>query len=377
MRKRSLSPLRICGLIDGLAPGGAQRQFVELMTGLADRGHHVSVIVYHNLLFFRPQLLSKGIAVLVVNSSTRLGRIFAVNAAIRPLQPDVVVSFLDVPNGIAEFCNILSFFRWRVIASERIYNPDESGVRLVLRMLLHRFASHVVSNSYSQRDYLIRKFPRLARKISSIHNCVDLAHFSPVQVEMVSATMEPILLVVVASYIGRKNPIRFADAFARLLAANPGRDIRCNWYGDKFTKSGEPYPFYVKLAEKLVALGISDRFELHQATENIQLAYQNSSALCLPSLAEGCANVICEAMACGLPILASRVGDNAFVAEDGKLGFSFDPESVESIYGALQKFCDLSLPERASFQANSRKAAEVLFGRDQFLDKWEWVIRTS
>lgn len=369
-----MAALKVCGLIDSLGSGGAQRQFVELMTGLAMRGYEVTVVIYHRLTFFLPHLQEAGISVICAESNTKFGRIFSVRSAIAATRPNVVISFLDVPNVLAEIYKLLSRGQHTLIVSERTHNPNERKLRLLMRMVLHCVANEVVSNSYAQRDHLIGKFSFFPTNISTIHNCVDLHRFVAHRPEPLNKTHNHVRFVVVASFSELKNPIRFVEAFARVVANNLTKDIRCDWYGNQYAKPGELHPTYVSLTSRVAELGLQERFRLRPVTNNIEEVYQDASALCLPSLAEGCANAICEAMACGLPILASRVGDNARLINNRNSGFLFDPTSVESIYLAIQAFCDLTPNERRDLGSRSRESAESLFGREEFLDRWDKLI---
>jgi len=49
-------------------------------------------------------------------------------------------------------------------------------------------------------------------------------------------------------------------------------------------------------------------------------------------------NVVCEALACGLPVLASDVGDNGLLVEDNVRGLLFDPRSPRQIADAIKRF---------------------------------------
>jgi glycosyltransferase involved in cell wall biosynthesis len=70
--------------------------------------------------------------------------------------------------------------------------------------------------------------------------------------------------------------------------------------------------------------------------EEIPLWMNACDALCLPSLSEGLPNVALEAMACGLPVIASRVGGVPEVVRDGTNGFLVPPSDPVALADALR-----------------------------------------
>ena len=111
-------------------------------------------------------------------------------------------------------------------------------------------------------------------------------------------------------------------------------------------------------------------FRLHDPVEDVVSLYQQASAFCLPSFYEGTPNVICEAMACGRPILISRVCDNERFSIDGENGFLFDPHSADDIANTIIRFASLPPDGRRQMGIRSRERAETLFSRDRFITQF-------
>jgi glycosyltransferase involved in cell wall biosynthesis len=91
--------------------------------------------------------------------------------------------------------------------------------------------------------------------------------------------------------------------------------------------------------------------------------------LCLPSINEGLSNVIIEAISCGLPVIASKVGGIPEIVTDKKLGVLVTPRSAESlaqgIKFALQEKWDRnaisSYDKIFSWQENALRLFEIIF----------------
>jgi glycosyltransferase involved in cell wall biosynthesis len=97
-------------------------------------------------------------------------------------------------------------------------------------------------------------------------------------------------------------------------------------------------------------------------------------ALIHPSLYEGLPNAVCEALACGIPVLASDVCDHPLLVTDGERGFLFDPESPRSIATAVTKFTKMSMDERRRLSRNAREYAEANLGVDRMVSAYEVLL---
>ena len=117
-------------------------------------------------------------------------------------------------------------------------------------------------------------------------------------------------------------------------------------------------------------LQLEERFYFHDATSQILTVYHQADALCLPSVREGFPNVICEAMACGLPILCSHVGDNPRIVADTSSGWIFDPYTVDSISDALLSFLRTTPEQREEIARKNRNDALKRFSSRTFTEQY-------
>ena len=118
---------------------------------------------------------------------------------------------------------------------------------------------------------------------------------------------------------------------------------------------------------------MDDVFKLNPITQNILDKYQRSSALILPSLYEGFPNVVCEAIACGLPILVSDVCDNSFFV-DYSNGYLFNPNDPLDIANKISSFCQLENEKKYLMSINSRKKAELIFSKERYINSHLKII---
>lgn len=106
--------------------------------------------------------------------------------------------------------------------------------------------------------------------------------------------------------------------------------------------------------------GITEAIELHGHVprERIASFYSEATALVLPSTwSENSPLTAHEAMASGLPILASRIGGLPELVRDGETGWLFEPRDVEGLAARMVSFCSLSTAERSEYSRRARALA--------------------
>ena len=371
--------MRITLLIDSLESGGAQRQICILAVLLKNRGHGIRVLTYHPADFFRPMLDQASIPVECVRCRSKLHRIWAVRKAIRAGKPDVVIAYLNIPSVIAELAS-LPRRDYALIVSERSLDSPENTTapqRLLLHGL-HRFADAVVTNSHAQEAILCKVAPRLSPRVTTIFNCVDLDKFRP-SVTVGRDRLGEIRILCVGRFDSPKNYLRFLEAVEIVQRRHAKINLIINAYGSNFFVDGKPGPqsrYYLNLQDALSQSSVQAKFHLHNPVKDVATLYQEADILCLASLYEGCSNVICEAMACGKPVLASRVGDNPILVEDGVSGFLFDPNSPDEIASAIVRFSKLSPEQRIVMGKIGRQRAEEMLSPKRFAGQYEELIET-
>jgi sugar transferase (PEP-CTERM/EpsH1 system associated) len=186
--------------------------------------------------------------------------------------------------------------------------------------------------------YLVRRVRIAPARITTICNGVDVSRFSPARdkpVGLFPAGWRSASPLVIGS-VGRIQPVKdhaaLVRAFARLVADDPGsRDrLRLAIIGDG--------PLLPKLREIAQASGVADLAWFPGALDNVAEALRLFDVFVQPSLNEGISNTILEAMASGLPIVATRTGGNVEIVEDGHWGRLFEPGDVSALADRLAEY---------------------------------------
>ncbi len=97
-------------------------------------------------------------------------------------------------------------------------------------------------------------------------------------------------------------------------------------------------------------------------------------ALVVPSLVDGRPNVIMEANACGVPVIAAPVGGIPEMIEVGVNGYLFPPTAVEAIIQVLTLWRN-DRQSLVRIKASSRNLAERVFNKNDMLDAYERVLK--
>jgi glycosyltransferase involved in cell wall biosynthesis len=249
-------------------------------------------------------------------------------AAARRFDPDVVYAHFLVPTGlIASFTSRAPLV---VTAHGRdVRNVGEiPGIRFLTRLTLRRAAGAIAVSDYLRRD-LEARVPEARGKTEVIDSGVDLERFR------VSPAPDggPAFLCV-GALTERKNVVRLADAFARL-----GRGT--------LTFVGEG-PLRGHL-EGRAGVEVVPSVE----HDEIPAWIAKASVVCQPSLVEPFGQAVLEAMACGRPVVATKVGGPPeFVPRDA--GVLVDPLDVEGLAWALETAAALPCPNPVGRAAAER-----------------------
>jgi glycosyltransferase involved in cell wall biosynthesis len=203
-------------------------------------------------------------------------------------------------------------------------------------------------------------------RISIVPNFVDAEAFRPaVSGERQQARgrlgVPPDVKLVTS--VGRLTPQKGLD---RLIEA--WQAVAARRPSSRFLVVGDG-PLADNLAARARALPAGDTIMFTGARADVAELLRASDLFVLQSLAEGLPNALLEAMACGLPCVASRIGGNVDLIEDGANGLLADPLKNEEIAGAiLRLMADEELARRMG--AAARETVERCYARERIIPRY-------
>ena len=305
-------------LIRSLGHGGAQRQLVTLAKGLKRLGHQVTVVTFYPGEPFENELIDARIG---VRSLGKRGRWDLARSTVRLLsivrheRPQILHGYLGTANLLTIVPRLLSRplkLIWGVRASDMNLNYYDWLVKLsfLFECTLSAFADLIIANSQSGRDYYIKHgFP--SNKIVVIHNGIDINRFKPDSEERKRVRDEwgiPEGIKLIGN-VARLDPIKdhFTFLNAALLLAQGRRDVRFVCIGDGSTEYREQLLDYANRS------GLEGIVSWVGSRTDMPAVYNALDVVVSSSMSEGFPNVLGEAMACGVPCVATNAGDSALI----------------------------------------------------------------
>ena len=191
--------------------------------------------------------------------------------------------------------------------------------------LLRRLASHIVFVAANNQ----RRFDGVELPASSvIYNGVDLSVFYPAK----QRREGPVNIGFVSNLVDRKRPDWLIRAAGRL--AREGLNIKVLLAGNDFTGGTKAQ----ELQELAKQEGITGRYHYIGPRSDVPDVLRSLDILVLPSERdkEAFPRIVVEAMACGLPVLATAVAGVPEAVVDGETGMLVDPDDFEGFVDALR-----------------------------------------
>jgi D-inositol-3-phosphate glycosyltransferase len=195
----------------------------------------------------------------------------------------------------------------------------EPELRLSEEARIVREADRVIAANDVERAHLVQHYDAVPERLSVIPCGVDTEMFQPmapaVAKDLLELPPEPMLL-----YVGRLQPIKGLETLLEAMKRLP-EDARLLIVGGD---QDEPDNAHAERLRRCVAeLGLTERVRFlgAQPQPRLRLFYAAADATVMPSYYESFGMVALEAMACGSPVVASRVGGLTTTVRDGVTGF--------------------------------------------------------
>ena len=247
---------------------------------------------------------------------------------------------------------------------------DGSSVRRQwVRRAFRPFVSEYVALSPDLKEYLCARIGVPEARVEQIYNGVDTSRFSPShhgRAPIEGCPFQDADLWLVGT-VGRmetvKDQTNLARAFVRALRLRPDarRRMRLVMVGEGTLR---------QQVEAILTEGKARELAwLTGEREDVPALLRGLDCFVLPSLAEGVSNTILEAMACGLPVVATRVGANSELIENGVSGRLVPLRNSEALAQEFVSYFDVPVIGRRHGRAG-RQIVEQRFSLERMVERY-------
>jgi glycosyltransferase involved in cell wall biosynthesis len=330
--------MKIAFLMHSMAVGGTQRQLIVLCRELLRRGHEVTVLLHYTGEPLDAELHEHGVRVIDLKRRGRwdsLGLLMRLIRAVRAEQPDVVYAYLPLPNLLALLLRYLAN-GYAVVCGVRASDMTGARANWLVRMTLQLerqlvlHADLVVVNSQTGARHLCRG--RQYQHVVVIENGIEPErfHYDEGGRRRKRAAWHAAEGTPVVGCVARldlmKDHATLLQAFAALRQLRSDARLIC--------VGTQVQSHFSELRELARRLHLDEAVRWIDYESDLGPLYSAFDALCLSSAyGEGFSNVLAEAMACGVPCVATDVGDANRIVSSAD--FLVPPRAPDALARAL------------------------------------------
>jgi glycosyltransferase involved in cell wall biosynthesis len=240
--------------------------------------------------------------------------------------------------------------------------------RRAAEIMIPRLYSQIVTLTDSMRADVVRECRLASSRVRVIPNGVDVEVFRPMSRRRslrVEFGLPPEGLIV--GNVARLDPVKNHSVLLRALVRLQSTGV-------------EPFLLLVgegserhRLEHEIHEHGLGSRVHLLGHSDRVPELLNCMDIYVQASLYEGFSNTVLEAMACGLPVIATRTGGTVDLMSDGQEGFLFEPADD---HGLASRILELVVPEkRCAMGSKGRERATAIFPLTRMIREYERLYR--
>lgn len=361
--------------ITSMTSGGAERVCCHLANALASKGYDVTVLTFKDRSFDFYSL-SDHVHREVLPGYDRGGSVLTklrrhvtnflfLRRFIRNSAPDIVIPFMDFPAlySLVACLGLRNRPPVAIALRNDMRHQKVPGLWVKGRKLLFPKADHIISQTESLADYLrAEAFPSVP--VTVINNPLG-GHFVGLP-ERAAESFGTRTIVSVARLMPQKGLDLLIKAFARVHSAFPQWKLNIVGEGEQ----------RAELETLINQLNLEGAVMLAGRQQDVSEWYNNADFFVLPSHYEGFPNVLIEAMAHGIPVLATDcLSGPGEIITPGKTGLLCEPGNTESIAQGLQQLIEQS--EQLPQMGRDAQRAVQQYAPEKIIVQWEQLIERT
>lgn len=365
-------PVKVLLITHDLNIGGLQRVVVDIATNLDPARYTVSVCALKEGGAFEQELFNANITVHKLPSTP--GKVdyvsfWKIRRLLKAMAPDIVHTHNSQPFIEGTLAGVLAGIPAMVHTDHGRYFPDKTRY-MWMEWLASHFVSEIISVSEANKASLVKYEHISEKKIRVIPNGIDEKKYR-VHVDRIakrtSLGLEPDAWPVLG-WCGRLSPEKGLTFLIRAL-----RDLSRSYPRLRLLLMGEG-ALRKELEVQAQAEGVASYVRFLGARADVPEVLQVADVFVLPSLREGLPLVLLEAMAAGLPIVATDVGGNRQAVHEGINGLLVPSENPGALAQAIRRIVD-DETLRAQCSCQARQLFEQHFTVGRMVERYDRVYR--
>ncbi len=357
--------IHIVHIIQRLAMGGLENGLLNLVNHLPSERYSHTIISLTDATEFAKGIQSDAVQVMALNGKGGLDfkMFWQLYRLLKSIEPEIVHS-RNMAALETQLVAILARVPIRIHGEHGWDMADLHGTKSSyqwIRKLLFPFLQRIVVLSNHQSDYVQTEYGLNHSKMVRICNGVDTDRFSP-NLNIAGGGNKTII-----GCVGRleevKNHQLLIHAYANVLKQYP------SWRDTTELQIVGTGSQLFAINDLISALAISDNVRLLGEQADTAPFYKNWHVYCLPSLAEGISNTLLEAMASGLPVVATAVGGNLDLVSENENGFLVQVDDPQEMTDRLICYLGNVAMREAHSQA-SRERVLKHFSMETMIDAY-------
>lgn len=342
--------MKLMQVINGLGAGGAERSLAELLPFYLAAGIDTTVVcIYGQATGVEQYVRSLDCRVEILSKHSRLDLVRPVRKLIRDVRPDLVHTTLYYSHVIGRFAAartgvpVLSSLVNTPYEPERAGDPNlnRAGFRMVRAIdgwTARHLTAHFHAITHAVRDSYIARLGLRPERITVVERgraATRLGEPGEERKRRVRGSLgiaaDAEVLINVGRQVYQKGQTDLLEAFARLVERRPGTVLLIAGREGERTQV---------LREAQARLGLGDRVRFLGFRTDVADLLAASDLFVFPSLYEGLGGGVIEAMALGLPVIASDIPALREVVDAGVTGELVEPGSPVALASAIEAMLD-------------------------------------
>ena len=359
------APIPVLHLITELDVGGAQTALYRLLANRQDEQfqYHVACL-YNGDGKTAEQIRGLGITVtdLGMRSPWHVGAMWHLYRLLRRERPFILYTWLFHANISGRIVGRLT--RVPIIISGRRGLSIGGTGREQLTRWTASLDDRVVAVCEMARQAEIKHAGGRPEKVVTIYNGIKLAQVSSSARVTMRQKWGIAPEIMLLGFVGRLHPVKGVGDLLRAVAVlRPQHPfLRLLIVGDS--------PLRADLEQQAAAFSLSDTVIFAGRQDDVAAVLPGLDVLVLPSLAEGLSNILLEAMAAGLPVVATAVGGTPELVIDGETGLLVPPQDADSLALAIRQLLENPILARQMGEAGRRRV-QTHFSMEQMVKQTE------